>query len=119
MCLNKLPLRKYRFFSPLCPLTFLNYKALLNQLKLKINTNLETRSMLQFVCQALPAARSPQLCQLSPACGAQWPWCKAGTCNKNKHMESCQLGQAPLFIAGAKCGELERHEEGSGVKRWG
>lgn len=27
-------------------------------------------------------------------------------------MELCQLDQAPLFTAGAECGELERHEEG-------
>lgn len=31
-------------------------------------------------------------------------------------MESCQLGQAPLFTAGAKCGELERRAAGSGAE---
>lgn len=30
-------------------------------------------------------------------------------------MESCQLGQAPLFTAGAKHGELEKLGEGSGT----
>lgn len=40
----------------------------------------------------------------------------AGLAHAEKtNMESCQLGQAPLFIAGAKRGELEKRGEGSGA----